>query len=335
MILRSDINPNSNVPLYLQIVNKVIGLIEEGKLKKNDKLISVNNLYKAIGISRVTVVNAYDELRRKGIIEAMQGKGYFVSRENDLNTKKVFVLFDAMNSYKEVLYRSFIEELGNGYSTDIFFHYYSTNLFKQFILNNNGDYHCYVVLAHLHEDVSEILTLLPQNKLWLVDADVPNLTSCGGIFQNFSKDVYQALTDAKNLLIKYNRLIMVKGSLFQFIPDGIANGLKQFCTDNQIDYQIVETLNNNNLSKKNAYLVFTDNDLITLIQYSRQHGLKPGSDIGLVSYDETPLKSLLEEGITVISTDFKYMGQMAAKMIKENIHSKIENPCRLIIRKSL
>ncbi|WP_185965281.1 hypothetical protein [Flavobacterium franklandianum] len=42
-------------------------------------------------------------------------------------------------------------------------------------------------------------------------------------------------------------------------------------------------------------------------------------DVGVISYNETPLKALL--GITVISTDFKGMGEAAAKIIldKKNL----------------
>lgn len=39
-------------------------------------------------------------------------------------------------------------------------------------------------------------------------------------------------------------------------------------------------------------------------------------DIGVISYNETPLKALL--GITVISTDFEGMGKAAAKLVLSN-----------------
>ena len=44
-----------------------------------------------------------------------------------------------------------------------------------------------------------------------------------------------------------------------------------------------------------------------------------GKDIGILSYDETPLKEILAGGISVISTDFRKMGETAAEMIKERI----------------
>lgn len=51
--------------------------------------------------------------------------------------------------------------------------------------------------------------------------------------------------------------------------------------------------------------------------------------------DETPLKEILMEGISVLSTDHAKMGETAAKLILENKQEKIKNPFQLILRKSL
>jgi DNA-binding LacI/PurR family transcriptional regulator len=64
-------------------------------------------------------------------------------------------------------------------------------------------------------------------------------------------------------------------------------------------------------------------------------GLKLGQDIGIISYNDTMLKEVVEDGITTISTDFKLMGRNLAKMIFSGEHKQIENPNYLIIRKSL
>jgi DNA-binding LacI/PurR family transcriptional regulator len=60
-----------------------------------------------------------------------------------------------------------------------------------------------------------------------------------------------------------------------------------------------------------------------------------GKDIGLISYNETPIKRLLFEGISTISTDFVKMGQLAAELVKTNARTKIENPFSFILRASL
>jgi len=63
--------------------------------------------------------------------------------------------------------------------------------------------------------------------------------------------------------------------------------------------------------------------------------LKLGVDLGIISYNETPLKKVVENGITTISTDFDAMGRLLATMILDNNKSQIENKSNLIIRHSL
>ena len=53
----------------------------------------------------------------------------------------------------------------------------------------------------------------------------------------------------------------------------------------------------------------------------------------MISYNETPLKELL--GITVISTDFKAMGETAAYMVLKNKKEKVKNVFKYIERNSV
>jgi DNA-binding LacI/PurR family transcriptional regulator len=81
--------------------------------------------------------------------------------------------------------------------------------------------------------------------------------------------------------------------------------------------------------------VIEETDLVNLIKNCKSKGLVVGKDIGIISYNETPLKEILLDGISVISTDHTMMGETAAKLILENRHEKIKNPFTLILRKSL
>lgn len=83
----------SVVPKYEQIVNSVLDMIEAKKIKKNTFLPSINTLYKDIGVSRDTLINAYKCLQSRGVIDSRHGKGfYFIV--NKINRKqRVFILF--------------------------------------------------------------------------------------------------------------------------------------------------------------------------------------------------------------------------------------------------
>jgi len=60
-----------------------------------------------------------------------------------------------------------------------------------------------------------------------------------------------------------------------------------------------------------------------------------GEDIGLISYDDTPIKEILAEGISVISNNFALMGERAAQMILSREKGRFVNESRFIERKSL
>jgi DNA-binding LacI/PurR family transcriptional regulator len=60
-----------------------------------------------------------------------------------------------------------------------------------------------------------------------------------------------------------------------------------------------------------------------------------GKDFGIISYNETPLKKVVENGITTISTNFEAMGKILAQMTFNNKKNQIENKSDLIIRSSL
>jgi DNA-binding LacI/PurR family transcriptional regulator len=78
-----------------------------------------------------------------------------------------------------------------------------------------------------------------------------------------------------------------------------------------------------------------EDDLIAILDQIKEKGLTLGQDVGLISYNETPIKRLLFEGISTISTDFVKMGEMAADLVKSNARKKIENPFSFIHRSSL
>lgn len=70
--------PNSDVPIYQQIVTLIKTSIQNGTLPVGHKLPTVRELAAQINISRGTVKHAYEELEKQGMIEMTQGRGTFV-----------------------------------------------------------------------------------------------------------------------------------------------------------------------------------------------------------------------------------------------------------------
>ena len=78
-----DVDPTSNVPIYLQIVEAVQRLIATGQLRPGDQLPTVRQLAVDLRINPNTVARAYLELDRKGIISSQQGRGTYVTMRPD------------------------------------------------------------------------------------------------------------------------------------------------------------------------------------------------------------------------------------------------------------
>ena len=89
------------------------------------------------------------------------------------------------------------------------------------------------------------------------------------------------------------------------------------------------------IQKHDSFLILNsqlDNELIELIKTAKVKILKAGKDIGIISYNESPINEIILNGLTVFSTDFKQMGKLAAKMILEESMKKIRCDFKLIKR---
>lgn len=73
------LSPNSNSPLYEQIVSEIRAKVLSGELKPGDTLPSIRQLASELLISVITTKRAYQELEVAGFIETRPGKGTFVS----------------------------------------------------------------------------------------------------------------------------------------------------------------------------------------------------------------------------------------------------------------
>jgi GntR family transcriptional regulator len=69
------------VPIYVQIVDQVQHAVEVGSLEAGDRLPTVRALAKELTVAPNTIVKAYNELQRSGIIESRPGVGTVVSED--------------------------------------------------------------------------------------------------------------------------------------------------------------------------------------------------------------------------------------------------------------
>lgn len=328
-----SIQNNLGVPKYRQIISSVEKAIEYENLQKGDKLPSVNKVCLEFSLSRDTVLQAYEELKKRGIIYAIPGKGYYIKSVEVTIKQKIFLLFDELNIFKEDLYNSFLENIGTNVQVDIFFHHFNTPVFKKLIDDSNGNYTKYIIMPTNLAEAATVIKTLPVNEVYILDQTNPELKSFPAVYQNFVKDIYEGLLNGKSKLNKYKKLIMIFPGFRE--PLGMKIGFENFCKDFAFDYEIITEFKNQEINKGEVYIIPSDRDLVSVIEKAKIQNLQLGNDYGIISYNETPLKKVVENGITTISTNFEVMGKLLAQMILKGKKEQIENKSALIIRNSL
>ena len=323
---------NIGVPKYKQIVTSIEDAIANGNLKKGDQLPSLNAIKNKHKLSRDTVLTAFNELKNRGIIHSVVGKGYYVSSENIFVKQKIFVLFDELNSFKEDLYNSFLEHLGDDIQIDIFFHHFNKDIFKKLINDSAGNYSYYVIMPANLKDTKTSIQNLPSEKVYLLDQVPKELESYPSVYQDFENDIQKGLFTGLHAIRKYKKLVLV---FSHKQPKQLLNGFKNFCENYKKTYEVIDTIYKRNPKKGELYIVFEDKDLIKIIKKIKEQKLQIVKDIGIISYNDTLLKEVVADGITTISTDFKLMGETLAKKILNNDLTSVINPSKLLFRKSI
>ena len=333
-----QIDENSRLPKYRQVINNILWEIDKEILKPGERIPSINETSEEYYLSRDTVEKAYRELSRRGIITSVPGKGYYVNVSPDTAKLKVIVIFNKLSTYKQAIYNAFVKTLGKNAATNLYIHNYDFKFFESIVLDNLGSYDYYVIMPHFYESMDQaarVLKKIPRNKLLFLDRK-PDETggNVGAVYQDFRCDLQQALRSGIRLLEKYHTFYLVFPEDTRYPPE-IKTGFREFCEDISIRHEIIPTVEGRKLHAGEAYLTITEPDLLYLIKQARTDQLTLGEQLGIVSYNDTPVKELLAGGITVITTDHARMGQTAADMILNKRRDVIRNPFFLIPRQSL
>lgn len=324
------------VPLPKQIARYVAMQIDNDELAPGQILLSINEFSAKYKVARDTVEKAYKELKTAGYIISVRNKGYFVAGKSG-GRKKILLIFNKLSSYKKEVYYGFLDTVGDKALVDLQVHHYNASLLREIIANNTGNYHAYVLMPHFDrretkKNYLEIIRGLPQDKLLLLDKRVPELKGVKAVFQDFKQDIYEALLSADDLLAKYKSITIVFPADSNH-PVEIINGIKEYCELKKKGFLKVNDVSEAPIAKGTVYIFITDEDMAAVMKELKKRVYRPGIDIGIISFNETVLKELLD--ITVITTDFEQMGRTAAEMVLNNTSAQVRNPFRIIRRESL
>ena len=86
-----ELNPNSGVPIYRQIVDQVHALVAGGLLHPGDLLPSVRQVARDAAVNPMTVSKAYSRLESENVVRRVRGQGMEVltpSQNGSLDRRK-------------------------------------------------------------------------------------------------------------------------------------------------------------------------------------------------------------------------------------------------------
>lgn len=313
-----------------QLIHSVTEAINLGTLKEGDFLPSVNQLNKESGISRDTIFKAYSLLKQRSIISSTPTKGYFVASE----AYRVFILLDDFSAFKEQLYKSIRANLPDNYSVDLLFHHYNPEVFNQLILNSLGRYSMYIVMNIDNKNMEDVVRKIDPKKLLILDMGSDPKNEVSSLTQDFNETVYQCLNSGLERIQQYQEFILIFPKDTPH-PIETIDAFNRFCTDHQLKHNVLENINDREVQPGQAYLVIKDSDLVKIVKDCKKNAYQIGKEVGIISYNDSPMKEIVGSGITVISTDFVRMGKDCANFIvnKERVNKVI--PTQLIVRGSL
>ena len=318
---------------YKRIVHAVEQGILDGKYKLGDKIPSINSWRIQTGLSRSSIILALKELKARGIIEADQSVGYFVSSTRVEIVHRILLIFGVPSLFKEDLCNSIIRSLGKGVTVDIMFHGANRETFDMLLDKVAGKYSVYVIIPSVSYNIENQLKRLG-GKVVLADFFVDSLKGkFSSVTQDFINDTYDALLSCLPTIRRYKEIILVQSSRFE--PMARLDGIKRFCSDYNFEAGYLKTMENFPIKLGVIYITPEDREIVNILTAMDQQKLEIGKDFGLITCNETVLKKVICGGLTTLSTDFVQMGKTVAELIRENGIRTVHNPWKLIIRNTL
>ena len=329
------VDRQDHTPKYRQIVNGVRRAVTAGQLSLGTPLPSINRLCRDYAISRDTAVKAYAELERGGVITARHGKGFFVAATpDDLRELRVLLLFDTVSMYKEDIYTGAAAALPTAARIDLLFHHSRAEVAATLLRQYGQAYDCIGLIPPGRDCGAELLDAIDAlqqggRRLFLLDWPAADLAAPGA-FQDFRGSFATALTPHLDALRRYRRLHLLQQETDNHVAADLKTGFAEFCAG----HALPQGHGTDAPTAGELYVVIEDRALAGLIKAGQARHLQPGRDYGLIAYNDTPLKEVIADGLSVISTDFVELGRRFAALVTGQTTESHVVPARVIRRQS-
>ncbi|MDF2188270.1 GntR family transcriptional regulator [Paraflavitalea sp. CAU 1676] len=324
----------SSLSKHEQLVNGILGAIQNKSLSQGDPLPSVNNLINEFGFARETIAKAYKDLVKRGIVESKNRVGFFVSNNNVNQHLRVALVLFAFDAFQETFYKTFRSRLGAGVHIDVFFHHNNINVLESIVQTIRGRYGMYVVAPIPHKKTASILDTLPMDSFLMIDRYEKLSGEFSYIAQEFKDTSYRVFCELSDTIKQYDGMIYYHRPNAD-TPIEILQAFKSFVKDYKIKHEILDEYLPGTLKRGMVHFTINNTELWSMLKDCKVMKLKPGKDVGILSHNDEVVKELIFDGITTYTADFKRMAERAAAFVLKREQIQEILPMVLIRRKSL
>jgi DNA-binding LacI/PurR family transcriptional regulator len=185
-----------------------------------------------------------------------------------------------------------------------------------------------------HPQMKKLISKIPTDKLLIIDWNIHSSVDHSYVCQDFGESVHDLLLQNIENIRKYRRFIYLYPEKLTFHPKVSIDNFKRFCVQNGISHEVQYDSKFLTIEKGDLYLLVSDRTLALMLDKIHENGFEMGSEVGIISYNETPMKKYVKSGISVISTDFNLMGKLAAEFVISGEHIRQTVPTTIIHRAS-
>ncbi|MFC7525065.1 GntR family transcriptional regulator [Parapedobacter sp. GCM10030251] len=317
-----------------QLVQGVLDAIDEGGLRMNAALPSVNTMISELGYARETIVKAYKELMERGVIASKNRKGYFVISGNIRQQQKIALLMYAFDTFQETLYNNLKAHIDRDVQIDLYFHHNNPDVFEAIFNRIVGHYGLYIVAPIATKRIQELLTTIPPFKLLVIDRQLSLGNDYSYITQEFRTSSYQMFQKLTAKLAVYDEIIFFFRKNTAEPPE-ILQSFRKFLKETGLKGTVKKQYESGSIERNKVYFTIHNPELYAILKDVMDKKWKLGKDLAVLAHNDDVVKEIIAGGITTFSADFAEMGRLAADYVRTREKIQRVVPTELYIRKSL
>ncbi len=331
-----EVDFNSRLPKYRQVILAISRDIRRAILTPGDKIPSINEASSECYLSRDTVEKAYKELSRRGIIRSIPGKGFFVSDSVFDNPLKILLVFDKLDESRWKLFNELNECLGNAELTMMSYEH-NYRMLNLSLEEHKNDFDFFIVIPHFfayQDDLKRAFSSVVPERLIVLTHEVSGLDEQTSQFTFDRKAEWTKALDAvSDRMGSFRRLVLFFQDDFSF-PQEIFEAVEAFTNRVGMPFKSLNEWDPKKIQPGDVALVLEDETLSELVEFATRKELEIGQDIGIISFDDDPMKELLGGGITTLGYNYREIAELTATRIQTGNPLSYQFPLEWSHRKS-